>query len=272
MKDMKKMPVIAMTLARAAEKTAELTIEGEIGWYEYDGEKLIANTAPAIRRQLDELMNMEVDHITVNIHSLGGFVDDALAIHDALAMHPASVTTRVTGFTASAATIIAQAADPGQREISSNAMYLVHESWGVAIGTTTQMLSYIEMLDTLNDQMALLYAKRAGSDKDKEKYRSIMAEKDGAGKWITADKAVELGFADKAFEPMKAAASANGLAMLASAGVHLPEGVTLPEPPADPPTDPKTKQIDPGADSGAVQYAELITQQAEILTLKFVHQ
>lgn len=265
MKNPKEISVIAMTLAKSGDKSAEITIEGEIGWYEWDGENLITNTAPSIRRQLNDLMDMDVEEITVNIHSLGGFVDDALAIHDALAAHPATITTKVTGFTASAATVIAQAASPGRRLISANAMYLVHEAWGVAFGTATQMLAYIEMLDTINDNMASLYAKRAGDKDDKDKYRAIMAERDGVGKWITAEKAVELGFADEAYEPMKAAASLSPATAhaLAAMSIELPEGAVIEEPVN---TDPK--QIETSAESGADQYAELHEKELEILTLK----
>lgn len=265
MKNLKELPVIAMAMAKTGEKSAELTIEGEIGWYEFDGENLISNTAPAIRRQLNELMEMDVDEITVNIHSPGGFVDDALAIHDALAAHPATITTRVTGFTASAATVIAQAASPGRRLISANAMYLVHEAWGMGWGTSTEILRYVEMLDTLNDTMAALYAKRASSKEDKDKYRAIMAENEGGGKWITAEKAVELGFADESYEPMAAAASVSqaALATFRAMGVSLPEGAVIEEPaPADP------EPIEPSADSGADQYVELHEKELEILTLK----
>lgn len=202
-------------------KVAEINIEGEIGWYEWDGEKWVANTASAIRQELKRLMELEVDEIVVNIHSLGGFIDDGIAIHDALASHPAKVTTIVTGFTASAATVIAQAGDV--RKISANAMYLVHEAWGVSIGTSEQMMETVEFLDTLNDKMADLYARRA--KKDKEKYRSLMAERAGAGKWITAEEAESFGLVDEVYEPMKAAAAVLEFNKAEALGLSLPDTV-----------------------------------------------
>lgn len=258
-------PVIKMAVKSEA-KTAEINIEGEIGWVEWDGEKYNYNTSAAIRNQLAELMDLKVDKIVVNIHSLGGYVDDALAIHDALAMHPAEVETRVTGFTASAATVIAQAGK--KRTISANSMYLVHEAWGFTVGTANQMLKDIEMLDTLNDSMANLYAKRAGGKK--EKYRGIMAENDGVGKWITAEKAVELGFADESFEPMKAAASVVAFNRAKALGLNLPE-IELPQ--ADAPeleTEPVIEPIKEIEESdtqvSANQYSDLLLKEVEILT------
>lgn len=214
-------PLLRMSVQAAADRTAEINIEGEIGWYEWDGEKYIANTASAIRRQLEELMAMDVDHIIVNIHSLGGFVDDGLAIHDALAAHKAKITTRVTGFTASAATVIAQAGDV--REISANAFYLVHEAWGFAIGTATQMMETVEFLDTINTKMADLYARRAKGKQDT--FRQLMAENQGVGRWLTAEKAKEHGLVDEIYEPMQAAAAATEFARASTFGLDLPDDV-----------------------------------------------
>lgn len=245
--------------------TAEITIEGEIGWGEWDGEKWVDNTSASIRRQLEQLMNADVSNIVVNIHSLGGYVDDALAIHDALAMHPATVETRVTGFTASAATIIAQAGS--KRTISANAMYLVHEAWGWAMGTQNEMMESVEMLDTLNDKMADLYARRAGGKK--EDYRNIMAEANGNGKWMSAERAKELGFVDEVIEPMKAAAAVRQFNFAKALGLDLPD-VELPDPDIDPEHTAATTEIEePDASESGVdanQYSDLLIQEAELLT------
>jgi ATP-dependent Clp protease, protease subunit len=248
-----KVPVIAMsTSVDETAKVAELTIEGEIGWAEYDGNELKWNTSAAIRSQLQTLLETNVDHIVVNIHSLGGYVDDALAIHDALVMHPASVTTRVTGFTASAATIIAQAGNA--REISDNAMYLVHEAWGLSIGTETLLLQELEHLRAVNNNMAKLYAKRAG--RGPEEYRAIMAENEGVGKWITATEAVDKGFADTVIE-MKPVINGFLGNMLSMFGSQIPE----------PPAAAAAPQIDIPAPSGeAIQYAQARQRTAELLT------
>ena len=76
----------------------------------------------AVRR----IAEIDASEVVVNIRSTGGDVNDALLIHDALTALGAHITTRCYGYTASAATIIAQAASPGCREISANALYLIH--------------------------------------------------------------------------------------------------------------------------------------------------
>ena len=78
----------------------------------------------AVRR----IAEIEAPEVVVEIRSTGGDVNDALLIHDALRSLGARITTRCYGYTASAATIIAQAASEGRREISANALYLIHDS------------------------------------------------------------------------------------------------------------------------------------------------
>jgi ATP-dependent Clp protease protease subunit len=251
-----KVPVIKMSIkADEAKKQATINIEGEIGWVDWDGEKYNYNTSAAIRRQLAELMDMDVDTITVNIHSLGGYVDDALAIHDALAMHPANIITNVTGFTASSATIIAQAGNT--RTISANAMYLIHEAWGVFWGTVKQVTDQLETLVTVNGRLVGIYAKRGGKDEDY--YKDIMGEKDGSGKWITAEQALEFGLVDEIIEPMALAAASTEIINAKAFGISLPEGVEVPEE-----EQPKNVQPLPIAEQKEVRTYDYAAKQREI--------
>ncbi|MBN2365725.1 MAG: Clp protease ClpP [Calditrichaeota bacterium] len=199
----RKIPLLKITIRDKSEDEAVIDIDGEIGWVTYDGEEWIWNTKESIKRQLKEISKLNAKKIIVNISSLGGFVDDGLAIHDILAQHPAEIETRVIGMTASAATIIAQAGDI--RKISNNALYLVHKAWGFAIGNSNDMKAMAADLDTIDDRIANIYAKRSG--KDIQVFENLMKENDGSGKWIDAGEAEEYGLVDEVFEPMKAAAA-----------------------------------------------------------------
>src|SRR5699024_7109121 len=141
---MRQIPDLLLNIRNKADDSAEIDIDGEIGGASFDGEEYSFNTTPAVKEQLREIGNLRADEITVNINSPGGLVNDGLAIHDALAQHPARIVTKVYGMTASAATIIAQAGD--QRLMSRNALYLVHQAWGMALGNRADML---DMVDTL---------------------------------------------------------------------------------------------------------------------------
>lgn len=203
---MNKVPKLKIDIRSQSDgdNTAVIDIDGEIGWASYDGEEITWNTPEAIKRKLREIQELKADTIVVNINSLGGYVNDGLAIHDVLAMHPAKITTNVIGMTASAATIIAQAGDV--RRMSENALYLIHKSWGFAMGNANDMIEFAEELEVIDKRMLNIYTKRSG--KNEADILAMMEESNGAGKWIDADEAEGLGLIDESFEPMKAAASA----------------------------------------------------------------
>ena len=58
----------------------------------------------------------------------------------------AEVTTRCYGYVASAATLIAQAASEGRREISAGALYLVHAAACAAEGNAAELEARAELL------------------------------------------------------------------------------------------------------------------------------
>jgi ATP-dependent Clp endopeptidase proteolytic subunit ClpP len=196
----KKIPKLKIDIRNQSEDVAEIDIDGEIGWVNENGEW---NTAANIKDKLKEIDEIDASKIVVNINSLGGFVDDGLAIHDVLAQHEAEIETRVIGMTASAATIIAQAGD--KRFMSDNSLYLIHKAWGLVIGNANDMLAQAEDLEAIDSRILNIYAKR--SSKTESELQELMNENEGAGKWIDADEALEFGLIDEAFEPMKAAAA-----------------------------------------------------------------
>ena len=106
-----------------------IDIEGVIGIPE--GEQF-ADSTPSIatyerfREKVEKIREIKANEVVVNIRSTGGDVNDALLIYEALVGLDAKITTRCYGYTASAATIIAQAASNGCREIASSALYLIH--------------------------------------------------------------------------------------------------------------------------------------------------
>ncbi len=178
-------------------QTCYIDIEGTIGVDEKhqfeQGEKRVA-TFEAFRREVERIAGVAAANVVVNIRSTGGDVNDALLIYDTLKSLDARITTRCYGYTASAATIIAQAADQGQREISDNAMYLIHRSTCSTDGNASSLESKAELLRKTDEQLARLYAERSG--RDAEFFAELMAENGGEGRWLTATEAVEAGLAD----------------------------------------------------------------------------
>lgn len=141
----------------------------------------------------DAILTYDPTTITLNISSLGGNVDDALAIHDALRNSPAKVTANLTGFVASAATIVALAAD--KVRMSENAFFLVHKPWVYAEGNADALRSEAQNLDTIETALLNIYKSKTG--KREATLQKLMKEE----KWLTAQEAKDYGFIDEIYKP-----------------------------------------------------------------------
>lgn len=174
-----------------------IDIEGVIGLPENEQ---FANSAHSIatyerlREEIEKIKEIEAEEIIVNIRSTGGDVNDALLIYEALAALDAKITTRCYGYTASAATIIAQAAGEGCREIASSALYLIHQSSSTIEGNASDLTERIDLLKKTDDRIASLYALRSG--REKSVFEMLMAENGGRGRWLSPEEVVEAGLAD----------------------------------------------------------------------------
>jgi hypothetical protein len=126
-------------------------------------------------------------------------------IHDALRMTKAQVTTRAFSFVASAATVIAQAGD--ERQMSRNALYLIHKGSAIAWGNANEISTVLQDLNKIDERLVDLYANRGKIDKTIVK--ELMEENNGTGKWLSADEALQYGLIDKILEPSKIAAHFN---------------------------------------------------------------
>lgn len=174
-----------------------IDIEGVIGVPE---ESQFTNTSQSVatydkfREELSKIRDIDADEVVVNIRSTGGDVNDALLIYESLSLLRAKVTTRCYGYTASAATIIAQAASEGCREISSAALYLIHMSSSTVEGNSSDLAERIDLLKKTDDRIATLYAMRSGHAKGE--FEKLMSENGGRGRWLAPNEVVELGLAD----------------------------------------------------------------------------
>lgn len=182
-------------------QTCFIDIEGTIGVEHNEGGSTSSvATYEAFRREVERIAEVAAQRVVVNIRSTGGDVNDALLIYDALRALDAHVTTRCYGYTASAATIIAQAADEGAREISGNAMYLIHRSMCAIEGNAQSLQARAELLQKTDERLAQLYALH--SKRSVEEYVALMAENNGEGRWLTAEETVAAGLADCITDPL----------------------------------------------------------------------
>lgn len=126
--------------------------------------------------------------ITLRINSPGGEVFEAVAIMNLLRDHSARITARVDGLAASAASFLATSAD--ELIMGGNTELMIHDAWGLAIGNAADMRSYADLLDSTSDNIASVYADKAGEDT--AFWRDYMLKES----WFSAEEAVELGLAD----------------------------------------------------------------------------
>ena len=180
--------------------SAVIDIDGVIGvpeWLQFDDPAERVSTYEHFSAKLAEMSALSASKIDVNIRSLGGSVDDALKIYDALITNRAIVSTHCFGYVASAATIIAQAGNKGRRYISDNALYLVHQSATAVEGNTADLDEARQLLEATNERIANIYAKTGDKGLTAEDYLNLMAENNGNGKWLSADEVIAFGLADK---------------------------------------------------------------------------
>lgn len=174
-----------------------IDIEGTIGvpeqWQFASPDDRVA-TYEKFRDAVARIAALDAPQVVVNIRSTGGDVNDALLIHDALTALDAHITTRCYGYTASAATIIAQAASPGCREISANALYLIHTAVCATEGNAAELNGKLDLLRQTDARIAAVYAARSG--RPAAEFETLMAKNNGNGRWLSPEEAVAAGLAD----------------------------------------------------------------------------
>ena len=130
--------------------------------------------------------------ITVWINSPGGDVWAAAQIYNTLLSYSGKVTVKIDGLAASAASVIAMAGD--EVLVSPVSMLMIHNPATAAMGDKDDLAQAISMLDSVKDSILNAYMKKTGLSKNK--LSKLMDDET----WMDANKAVELGFADRVME------------------------------------------------------------------------
>lgn len=176
-------------ITKKQEKKAELSIYGDLVDYSWWDDSSSV-TASKFKKALDAVG--AVDEILVRINSGGGSVFVGHSIYSQLKNHGAKIVCRVEGLAASAASVVAMAADT---LIMGNTDYLmIHNPSSIAWGDAAEMRKNADALDVIKDGIVAAYVEKTG--KSKEVISALM----DAETWMTGDKAVEMGFADETGE------------------------------------------------------------------------
>jgi ATP-dependent protease ClpP protease subunit len=132
---------------------------------------------------------LTTDVIHLHVNSPGGIVFDAVAMYEALRTHPARKIVHVDGLAASAASMLAMVGD--EIEIARGARMMIHDAQGGAWGSPAELRAHVELIDSVSDDLAEIYASRAGGTA--ASWRKAMS----ATTWYSAEQAVAAKLADR---------------------------------------------------------------------------
>lgn len=127
----------------------QIQIEDEISYWGVD--------IDFIRNELEKADGKDV---VVNIASPGGLISEGLKIYNALKNYSGRVDTHLIGVVASMATYIALVGE--RRTAEKNAVFMIHNGRGVAIGDHIEMFKYGSHLSSLTNIIAKEYVDKTG--------------------------------------------------------------------------------------------------------------
>lgn len=134
--------------------------------------------------------------ILIKLNSPGGDVFEGIEIYNYLKNHNQSVTVEITGVAASAASIIAMGAD--KIIMNTGTSLMIHEASTWTFGNKSDIQKTLNALETIDDSLVAVYVERTGLEA--EEISDLLK----AETWMTADEAVEKGFADEVRKAPKA--------------------------------------------------------------------
>lgn len=157
----------------------EIFIYDEIGYWGTAANNFVRDLA----------MLQDEPELVINMNSPGGDVFDGIAIYQALLDYPGRVVMKITGLAASIASVIAMAGD--RVVMGSKSSIMIHEGFTFASGDAKTMRKTADMLDRISDNIASVYADRAGGEP--AIWRDRMREET----WYSAEEALAAGLADE---------------------------------------------------------------------------
>lgn len=155
-------------------------------------------------RDIDEFVSSipeDDDTIDIRLHCNGGEVLEGFAIYDKLRSTGKTISATVEGTCASMATIILLAAQMDKRKAYQNAEFLIHEpymAYSTTHGTAEELRRASEEMQRLEDKLTDIYVDRTNADRDT--IVALMRD----GKFISADKAQEIGLVSAIIAPASA--------------------------------------------------------------------
>jgi ATP-dependent Clp endopeptidase proteolytic subunit ClpP len=152
------------------------------------------------KARLDEVKGAK--SIKLLLNSPGGSVFDGMAIANMLAAHRDKLEIEVVGLAASIASIIALAGK--KLTMAEGSYYMIHNPLTVMVGDSGELRKTADLLDKMKSEFVAAYKRKSGKE-DKEISDMMDAET-----WMTAQEAVDNGFADAVEDYGEIAAKIDG--------------------------------------------------------------
>ena len=140
--------------------------------------------------------------VTLWLNSPGGDCVAASQIYALLMDYPGNITVKIDGIAASAASVIAMAGTTVL--MAPTALMMCHNPLTVAIGDSEEMRKAIDMLGEVKEAILNAYEIKTGLSRVK------LSHLMDAETWLSANKAIELGFADGMLQDEKRQPPAGG--------------------------------------------------------------
>ena len=127
----------------------------------------------------------------VHLNTPGGTIYQGMAVYNQLKdKKPKSI--RVDGLAASMGSVIALAGE--RTEMTKGSLMMIHNPWNIAMGDAEELRKTASILDKFKESLLDIYEAKTGQSRD------LLAEMMDEETWLTADEAVEWGFADVVLE------------------------------------------------------------------------
>ena len=200
--------------AQSGDEPAHLRLDGVIdsgtSWFDD------VVTPRAFRAELDA---HEGETIVVDINSPGGDVFAGFDILDMLQQRKGVTRVRIPALCASAASIVAMGADPGELIMTRTGMMMIHNPLSSGCGNAGELREQAAVLDEITDIMVGVYM---GRFKGEESALRAMLD---AETYMSADDALAHGLIDRIEEGEAKGSAQRYAACMADVLGHIPGGV-----------------------------------------------
>lgn len=136
--------------------------------------------------------NAAVDDVHIRLNSYGGSCNAATRMFDDIRAYPGSVKITISGTAASAATVVAMAAD--RLEMTPGSLFMIHDPSTVAYGNERDMDEAKAVLRACKESILNMYGTRMRVS------RNDAADMMTATTWMDANEAFDKGFVDAVTE------------------------------------------------------------------------